>query len=273
MSNKNVLAAQVKAANDNQDPSSLSEKQVKSIEADFEKSVQVADKDIDKWTRVRVQLREVGLLMVSEDQYSEFLNNIKKLLNKTNLKNVNDLLMKLVGRPDWANSYSRILERILVEYPNHSPQKTAANLLEAVSILNDEVTKDVDEAIMKIDLALEYGENAIIKINLALDEYDSEYSRAFKEKFSRKEFTDWLYDAAKLGDWQLMYELEVYIVNQFNINGDKPELAKRNIRDTLNLLAKFKLADRLGYLSNLNESEQGYIDDSSNKPLDKRDIN
>lgn len=273
MTNKNVLAKQVNAANDNKELSRLSQQQVKSIEADFEKSVQIADKDLDKWTKVRVQLREIGLHMVSEDEYNEFLNDIKKLLNRTNLKTLNNLLMNLIEHPDWTHSYNRILERFLTEQPNRSTQEAETNLLLAVKVLNDGVTKDADEALMKIDLALEYGEDAIISLNLALDEYESEYSRSFKEKFSKKEFIDWLNHAAKLGNWQLMNEMEVYIVNQFNINGDKPELAKNNIKDTLNLLAKFKLADRLGYLSNLNESEQGYIVESNSKPLDKKDIN
>lgn len=260
------------AANDNQEVARLTSAQVESVETSFEKGMQIADKDLDKWTMVRVQLREIGMYMGTEKEYQAFLNEVKRMLVKANLETVGVLLKVLVGRPNWAHSYKSIMEKLLAERPRENAAEAAIRISEIVMVMDRDIINSSDEALIKIELAKEQGVSAIDQLNNSLEEYESEYARRYEGKFSKQEFMNWLAEAARLGDMDLADEMETYLVNQFNVEGDKPEKAKKNIQDTLSLLAKLKASERSGFMRSLNDSEQSYIIESGKRPIDKKKL-
>lgn len=260
-------------ANDNIEMAKLTTAQVESIETNFEKGVQIADKDLDKWTMVRVQLREIGMHMANERDYQEFLTAVKKLMGKANLQTVGILLKSLVSRPNWVNSSQTIMKKLLAERPQEDANESSIRLSEIIRVMDRDVINSPDEALIKIELAKEHGVSAIDQLNMSLEEYEGEYARRFEGKFSRQEFMTWLAEAARMGDMDLADEMETYLVNQFSVHGDRPERAKKNIRETLNLLAKLKASERSGFMRSLNESERGYFSGGGKRPFDKSKLN
>ena len=257
-------------ANDNKEIARLTSAQVASIETNFEKGLEIADKDLDKWTMVRVQLREIGMYMSTEAEYHALLIEVKKMLAKANLETVGILLKSLVGRPNWSHAYKTILEKLLTERPREDSRESAIRLSEIVRVIDRDVINSPDEALIKIELAKELGVSSIDHFNGSLEEYEAEYARRYEGKFSKQEFMNWLAEAARMGDMDMADEMETYLVNQFNVHGDKPETAKKNIRETLNLLAKLKASERPGFMRSLNDSEHGYFVQSGKKVVDKK---
>lgn len=260
-------------ANDNREVARLTSEQVESVESNFERGVEVADKDLDKWTMMRVQLREIGMHMANEQDYHDFLIYVKKMLGQANLQTVGILLRRLIENKSWSGSYKQIMEKLLAEKPQEDSRESAIRLSEIVRAMDTDIINSPEEALIKIELAKEQGLSAIDQLNYSLQEYEAEYARRYEGKFSKQEFMSWLAEAARLGDMDLADEMETYLANQFSVHGDKPELAKRNIRETLDIMAKLKASERSGFMRRLNDSEQGYIVESGKKPADKKTLN